>query len=134
MFSDNSKLQTEIHILFKPLHENVSISTCSPHTLSNLLWKIKFQTILSPISNWISNIKFHQISNRYYLRFQNKMRTWNLIKIQTMLSPVCLTFLGRRMCDTLSAISAEWHMKSEGSPNLESHETITQTQKLTQKL
>ena len=44
-----------------------------------------------------------------------------------MLSPVCLTFLGRRMCDTLSAISAEWHMKSEGSPNLESHETITKT-------
>ena len=72
--SDNSKLQTEIYILFKPLHENVSISTCSPHTLSNLLWNIKFQTILSPISNWISNIKFQtDIISDFKIKFGHEI-------------------------------------------------------------
>ena len=54
MFSDHSNLPMRINCVdfsYKPLHENMSISTCTPHTLGNLFWNFNFQTILSPISN-----------------------------------------------------------------------------------
>ena len=54
MFSDHSNLPMRINCVdfsYKPLHENMSISTCTPHTLSNLFWNLKFKKILSPISN-----------------------------------------------------------------------------------